>query len=67
MGSYYLMGTEFSFARWKDSGEEWWWLYNIMKDESTEFHLTVYLKRIKIVNFMLMCFYHSKKLKKRTL
>ena len=55
MSSYYWTGTEFSFVRWKHSGEEWWWLYNIMKDERVEFHSTVYLKRIKVVKFMLMC------------
>ena len=41
------------------SGDGWWlWLHNINVLNTT--HWTVHLKMVKMVNFMLHAFYHTK-------
>ena len=63
MGSYCLMGPKFQLAGMKTF---WKWIVMMVAHcECTECHWIVYLKMVRMLNFMLCIFYHNKKINKK--
>ena len=58
------MGIDFQFCKMK---EFWRWMLVIATQqcEGTEYHGTIFFKIARMMNFMFICFYHNKKMKKK--